>query len=49
MSEQDALRIFFVALAVMIVVGAILPTVAPWLVALLDRTVLKEEEPSHKR
>ncbi len=44
MTPQEALRIFFIALAVMIAVGAILPGVAPGLVNLLNRTVLKEEQ-----
>lgn len=48
MTEHEALRIFFIALAVMVAVGAILPSVAPGLVNLLNRTVLKEEQHSDR-
>lgn len=43
MTERDALTLFAVMLGVMIVVGALLPALAPGLIRLLDATVLKSE------
>lgn len=44
MTEQAALVTFAILLGAMIVVGAILPTIAPGLINLLNRTVLKGEQ-----
>lgn len=38
---------FLVIMGIMIVVGAILPTIAPGLIRLLDNTVLKGEQREH--
>ncbi len=48
MTQTEALWIFAIALGVMIVIGALLPSVAPGLINLLDRTVIKEEKQSGK-
>jgi hypothetical protein len=45
MSEREALLTFAILLGAMIVIGAILPTVAPGLIRLLNRTVLRGEYP----
>jgi hypothetical protein len=51
MVERQAVLIVLWALAVMIVVGAILPVVAPGLIRFVNRTVLKEnaagDHPGH--
>ncbi|HEV8338360.1 MAG TPA: hypothetical protein VGR25_01725 [bacterium] len=44
MSERDALIIFAILLGAMLVVGALLPSIAPGLINLLNRTVLKGEK-----
>lgn len=44
MTERDALITFFIVLGAMLVVGALLPSIAPGLITLLDRTVLKGEK-----
>ncbi len=44
MTERDALVIFIVLLGAMIVIGALLPSIAPGLINLLNRTVLKGEK-----
>jgi hypothetical protein len=43
MSEREAVVLFVILLGAMVVVGAALPVLAPGLIRLLDRTVLKEE------
>ncbi|MDQ7829183.1 MAG: hypothetical protein QN122_12925 [Armatimonadota bacterium] len=43
MSEREAIVLFVILLGAMVVVGAALPVLAPGLIRLLDRTVLKEE------
>jgi hypothetical protein len=45
MTERDALVWFAIAMGAMIVIGAMLPVVAPGLINLLNRTVLKGERP----
>lgn len=45
MTERDALVWFAIALGAMIVIGAILPAIAPGVIRLLNRTVLKGEHP----
>jgi predicted anti-sigma-YlaC factor YlaD len=49
MNERYALQVFFVALGVMILIGAILPSIAPGLVSLLNRTVLTGEDKTTDR
>lgn len=44
MTEGEALVTFFILLGAMIVVGALLPSIAPGLINLLNRTVLKGEK-----
>lgn len=44
MTERDALITFFIALGAMLVVGALLPSIAPGVINLLHRTVLKGEK-----
>lgn len=48
MAERDALWIFVVALGVMLVIGALLPSIAPGLIDLLNRTIIKEEHDSRR-
>ncbi|MGH2453270.1 MAG: hypothetical protein ACRDF5_05840 [bacterium] len=49
MTEREALVTFFVLLGAMILVGALLPSVAPGLINLLNRTVLKGEKRQNGR
>jgi len=50
MTEQGALLAFWIALGVMVAIGVILPSIAPGLISLLNRTVLTgEEKPSSSR
>jgi hypothetical protein len=44
MSEREALVIFVIVLGAMLAIGALLPSIAPGLINLLDRTVLKGEK-----
>lgn len=44
MSEREALVILVIVLGAMLAIGALLPSIAPGLINLLDRTVLKEEK-----
>lgn len=44
MTERDALLTFAILLGAMLVVGALLPSIAPGLINLLNRTVLKGEK-----
>ncbi|MDQ7857341.1 MAG: hypothetical protein QN174_07015 [Armatimonadota bacterium] len=48
MVERQAVLIVLWALAVMIVVGAVLPAVAPGLIRFVNRTVLKEDAANHQ-
>ncbi len=48
MTERNAFWLFFAALGVMIAIGALLPTVLPGLIRLLNSTVLKEEQHSDR-
>lgn len=49
MTEREALVTFLALLGGMIVVGALLPSVAPGLINLLNRTVLKGEKRQNGR
>ncbi len=44
MSEREALITFVILLGAMLAVGALLPSIAPGLINLLNRTVLKGEK-----
>ena len=50
MTERDVLVTFVTLLGAMMVIGAVLPVLAPWLIRLVDRNVLKtgdEETEQH--
>jgi hypothetical protein len=47
MGERQAVLIVLWALAVMIVVGAVLPAVAPGLVRFVNRTILRDDAANH--
>jgi len=49
MTEREALITFLILLGAMIVVGALLPSIAPGLINLLNRTVLKGEKHENRR